>query len=278
MMINFFNQQYRLKGGKLREITNLNQIVSEIKFFENQAIVSYWEIGKRLAQAKEQVPHGGWYDWINENLRYSEDTVENLMRIYREFPKTESIRDLTYTKLVALFPLEQEERKEFMEENNVSEMTVRELKSEVKEWKEESERQKQANETLIKQIEEKQEPQIIEKEVIKEVTKEPNDYQEIKRENEKLRNRLEKAKQSEKEALSKLNEQETKKKITTDAMAFAFDVDSFIKKVGGLVYLTDYIKDLPAHEKQMFENSIERLDEFAANIKHKYKERVGFNG
>ena len=37
----------------MNELVNLDQIVSEIKFFENQAVVSYWEIGKRLSQAKE---------------------------------------------------------------------------------------------------------------------------------------------------------------------------------------------------------------------------------
>lgn len=38
----------------MNEIVSLDQVVSEIKFFENQAVVSYWEIGKRLKKAKEQ--------------------------------------------------------------------------------------------------------------------------------------------------------------------------------------------------------------------------------
>ena len=86
----------------MNEIVSLDQVVSEIKFFENQAVVSYWEIGKRLAQAKEQVGYGNWDNWLSENLNYSKSMADKLIRVSEEIKDSQLIAKLNFTQLLAL--------------------------------------------------------------------------------------------------------------------------------------------------------------------------------
>ncbi|MCW6701449.1 DUF3102 domain-containing protein [Anaerococcus sp. NML200537] len=171
------------------EITNLNQIVAEIKFFENQAVVSYWEIGKRLSQAKEQVNHGEWMDWVSNNLGYSQRTTNSLMKVYKEIPNSQAIANLSYTKVVNILSLPEEDRQNFIDSHEVEDMTTRQLQAEIKEYKEGlEEKEKQLEESAAankrladKVIElEQREPEIIEKEVI------PEDYKDLQDELKEL--------------------------------------------------------------------------------------------
>jgi len=50
------------------------------------------EAGKLLIQAKEQVPHGGWLPWLNENCECSERSARTYMRVARELPNIEGNR------------------------------------------------------------------------------------------------------------------------------------------------------------------------------------------
>lgn len=179
----------------MNEITNLNQLVSEIKFFENQAVVSYREIGKRLSQAKEQVGHGDWNKWIDENLGYTYRTAHRLITVYEEYPNMTSLSHLNMTQALALTSIKDEEdRQDFIDKNPVEDMTTRQLQAEIKEYKEAKEREtrelqnkinqkdlelndvKASNERLAYELDKamEYEPEVIEKEVVIEV--EPDDY------------------------------------------------------------------------------------------------------
>lgn len=107
-------------------------------------IMSSIEIGKKLCEAKELVNFGEWGDWLKEKVNYSQDTANNLMRIYREygndqldiFSNSETFQKLGYSQAVTLFAIPKEDRAEFIEQNEVDEnTTIRELKEEVEKWK-----------------------------------------------------------------------------------------------------------------------------------------------
>lgn len=115
------------------------------------------EIGKRLIEAKEQVGHGEWGKWLQENVEYSQSTANRLMQIYNEYgTNSAALHNLSYSKAIALLGMEAEEREAFMEDNDVENMSSRELQKLVK--------QKQK---LEKQLEKqsKESEKIIEKEV-----------------------------------------------------------------------------------------------------------------
>ncbi|WP_105300953.1 DUF3102 domain-containing protein [Anaerococcus marasmi] len=278
----------------MNELTSLSQIVSEIKFFENQAVVSYWEIGKRLSQAKEKVGHGEWMNWVNDNLGYSQRTTNSLMKVYKEIPNSQAIANLSYTKVVNILSLPEEVRQDFIEKHEVEDMTTRELQAEIKKYKESlkakeeelnnvnscynslsivAKNREEENERLREDLrQEREKPaEVIEKEVIKEVV--PDDYDltkaQLENANKKL-DRLMQANQSLKEkeklAMSKLESEQANKKIVEDVSGFHYKIAGFIQDVGGLLYLTEYLDDIPKENKKLFLDSAKYLREFSEQL------------
>ncbi|WP_243344592.1 DUF3102 domain-containing protein [Anaerococcus sp. AGMB09787] len=289
----------------MNELVSLNQIVSEIRFFENQAVVSYWEIGKRLSQAKEQVEHGEWKSWIDDNLGYSQETARKLIKIYDEFPNSTTLWNLTFTKALALTSIkDEEERQDFIEKHDVEDMTTRKLQAEIKKYKrslEETENELEAAKAGLEfkdgQIEKysteknrlsaelelakmnKVEPEIIEKEVIKEVV--PDDYEltkvQLENANKKLARLMDinqSLKEKEKLAMSKLESEQANKKIVEDVSGFHYKIAGFIQEVGGLLYLTEYLDDIPKDNKKLFLDSAKYLREFSEQLYKNIEEHL----
>jgi chromosome segregation ATPase len=124
-------------------------IAAEIRFIDSQArqyvLQSAIEIGKRLIEAKGQVAHGEWGKWLEDNVSYSQSSANNFMRVAEEYENNQSLANLSYTQAVALLALPAEEREAFASENNVSEMSSRELQAAIRKQQE-----------LQKQVEEEQ--------------------------------------------------------------------------------------------------------------------------
>lgn len=281
----------------MNELVSLNQIVSEIKFFENQATESFWEIGKRLSIAREQVNHGEWLDWVDRNLGYSKSTTYNLIKVYKENPNFQALGNLSFNKALALTSIKDEEdRQDFIEKHDVEDMTTRKLQAEIKKYKrslEETEDELKAAKVGLEfkdgQIEKystessrlsaelelakrnKPEPQIIEKEVIKEIV--PDDYELTKAQLENAHKKLDKLmqanqslKEKEKLAMSKLESEQANKKIVEDVSGFHYKIAGFIQDVGGLLYLTEYLDDIPKENKKLFLDSARYLREFSEQL------------
>ena len=276
----------------MNELVSLNQIVSEIKFFENQAVVSYWEIGKRLSQAKEQVGHGNWYSWIDENLGYTPETARKLMKISNEISNPNTYCDLSFSKVLALTSIkDEEERQDFIEKHDVEDMTTRNLQAEIKKYKRSLEEAENKLDEIVKekdeqigelrvsnnslygelQIEKSRSPEVIEKEVIKEVV--PDDYELTKAQLENANKKLDRLiqanqslKEKEKLAMSKLESEQANKKIVEDVSGFHYKIAGFIQDVGGLLYLTEYLDDIPKENKKLFLDSAKYLREFSEQL------------
>lgn len=140
--------------------SNLGQIEAEIVILKHQTAQNIIEIGKRLIQAKEMLPHGKWGKWLEEKVEFSDRTARRFMHAANEFSNWTSLSDLPPTKIFALLDVPKEEREEFIRENKVDEMTTRELQQVIKEKKE--------LEHQLEQLKNRP-PEVIEKEVIKEV-------------------------------------------------------------------------------------------------------------
>lgn len=120
-------------------VTLIQEIVSiktdTLRFLEatvSQVNRNAFEIGKRLCNLKESCQHGEWLAALAQ-VDYSEDTAQRMMRIYREYdPNVPTFQNLNYSQLVALFPVPVSERKEFIEENGVKNLSVSEIKKLIK--------------------------------------------------------------------------------------------------------------------------------------------------
>lgn len=118
-------------------------ITQEINFYKFQAGTAIIEIGKRLCEAKQCLPHGKWGEWLQNEVEFSERTAQNFMRIAKEYKNPQLLADMgnSATKALLLLSLPAEEREEFVgeaheingEEKTVAEMTSREVEQLMKE-------------------------------------------------------------------------------------------------------------------------------------------------
>lgn len=123
-------------------------IAAEINVIKEHAakvvISSAIEIGKRLVEAKSMVEHGQWGKWLAEKVDYSQSTANNMMKLYQEYgtgevnlfdnwTNSEAFGKLTYSQHLALLALPFGERAEFAEQNQVENMSTRELEKAIRE-------------------------------------------------------------------------------------------------------------------------------------------------
>ena len=210
------------------------------------------------------------------------------MQIGREFSNTTSLSHLGSTKLFLLAGLDEEDRQEVMKENNIEDMTSRELEQVVKEKKEikkklqeeqefSNELQKEIKEkerqiaALQNEIENIQVPQkeIIEKEVVKEVVpqKLTLEKQALEKELETLRKRAEKAENT----LSriKLDKEINQDKVYSDTRLehLLVNIKDFLDKASKYTYLKDELQKIPPQNKKILESKINEVESWTILMK-----------
>ena len=103
------------------------------------------EIGKRLIQAKSLLKHGEWINWLNDNFQLSYPSATKFIKCAERFPNVASVQGLNSTQLMALLALPKADTEIFIEQKissgtPVSDMSVRTLRKEIKQWKAEKEK------------------------------------------------------------------------------------------------------------------------------------------
>ena len=153
------------------------------------------EIGRRLTEAKLLVNHGEWGKWLEEKVDYSKSTANNLMKIFEEYgadqlsllgsnAKSQAIGELSYTQAITLLGIHDSgEREKFIEENNMEDMSTRELKKAIDELN----KAKSEKEALEKELKDLKSKSKAEKDKLKEAAKKNEEIaKELKEEANKL--------------------------------------------------------------------------------------------
>lgn len=142
--------------NELTEVRTLEIVAAEIRSYTWSMLTNIIEIGRRLTEAKEMLPHGEFINWCTENFGYSRSQTNNFMRLYDAYGSeqkslfgaelnVQTFGHLNYSKALALLALSSpEEREEFVETHDVDNMTTRELQQAIKEKEEAEARAKQA--------------------------------------------------------------------------------------------------------------------------------------
>lgn len=158
-----FEEIAEMSFEEMESETRLQQLAVEIVTFDRQAKITAVscaiEIGERLLEAKELVPHGEWGNWLKKNVNYSQSTANNFMRLYKEYgndqgslfttlTNSQTIMNLDVSKALALTVLPPEEREEFVSEHDVESMSTRDLKEALQENKELKRQQQQLKHLL----------------------------------------------------------------------------------------------------------------------------------
>lgn len=128
---------------------NIETVTQEILDLKQDAGNTILTIGRRLIEAKEMLPHGEWLPWLTERVEFSERTAQDFMRLAREWSNPQTFADLGPGKALAILALPKDEREQFIAESHdvdgekkrVAEMSVRDLKKEVKSKKERARRE-----------------------------------------------------------------------------------------------------------------------------------------
>ena len=115
------------------EVRNIETITGEILDAKRTGGEAILTIGRCLIEAKGMLPHGEWLPWLNERVEFSERTARNFMRLAREWTNRQTLADLGASKALTLLALPPEEREQFMDENNVIDMSARQLEQAIKE-------------------------------------------------------------------------------------------------------------------------------------------------
>ncbi len=204
------------------------QIALEINIIKDQTrkllIYNSIEIGRRLVEAKEIVDHGEWGKWLENEVSYSKSTANNLMKIFKEYGadqinligdnlKSQTFGDLSYSQAVVLLGIAPEEREAFVKENNINEMSTRELKKVIAEKKKLEEKLKNKEQELenknkeMNELEKAFNSNVEEKNRNEEKNQELNEkLEEAMRELEEVKNRPEEVKTEIKVEISDIEE------------------------------------------------------------------------
>lgn len=186
------------------EPATLEQLTLEVKFYLGQTAQNIIEVGKRLTQAKELVPHGDFGSWLEKNFSLSQPTASRFMRCAERFANYSTLNNFNSSQLITMLELPADETKAFIEAKAaagtpVEDMTVKKLREEVQQWKDKAEKATEDNErgktynvairkdrdrlkTALYEAEQKlqKQPQVI--------IQPPDDYEQVKQDLAKLRN------------------------------------------------------------------------------------------
>lgn len=120
----------------------LSVIVSEILTIERNvysvALDGAIQIGQRLHEAKAQVEHGDWENWCKQNLNYSHSQATRFMKIATEYgdenspySKIATSQDFSISKALELLKVPEDEVENFVENNDIENDSVRELREKI---------------------------------------------------------------------------------------------------------------------------------------------------
>lgn len=119
-------------------------LAAEIRALTASMLANIIEIGRRMCQAKEILPHGQFGEWVKNETGYSQSTANNFMKLFQEYGapqeslfgaevNSQTFGNLPYSKALALLAVPAEEREDFARNNHVEEMSTRELQQAIKE-------------------------------------------------------------------------------------------------------------------------------------------------
>ena len=130
---------------------------SEIRYLSAQAkSMTVWfgvEIGKRLAEAKEMVGHGGWLEFLKTETEFSSSSANRFMQIAREYGNKASnfptLGNLSVSNALRLLAVPEEEREEFAQAVDAEHISSRELDQAIRERDEARKALEEAQSTAI---------------------------------------------------------------------------------------------------------------------------------
>lgn len=269
---------------------NIEKTTAEILILKEQTAQNIVEIGKRLIAVKDNLQHGEFSEWLKERVDISHRTANNFMKVATTFSNSQAIANLGSTKLFLLAGLDEEDRQEVMKENNVEDMTTRQLEQAVREKKELKKRlddEQEYSNKLQKSIQEKEqaikdlqdkidkipvpEKEIIEKEVVKEVIPEKVIQEKalLKQQIEKQKQQLVEIQKRAEKAESTLKGIRLENNLAKDEVydnakldTLIYNINDFLNKNSKYTYLKEDLQHIPSKKRKFVEEKVNSIKEW----------------
>lgn len=114
---------------------NLAEKTAKVKILTAQTAENIIEIGKTLLEVKANLSYGEFQNWLENEINYSKSTAYNFMKVAKEFPDFHLVGNLGMKKLLALTGIEAESREKIINNNDLDNMTVKEVENVVEDEK-----------------------------------------------------------------------------------------------------------------------------------------------
>lgn len=138
------------------------RVITETRFYMGASAEAMLEAGKRLILIKEHEQHGGFLSALDK-IGLEPRTAQKMMQAAAKFSNAPTMAHLGKTKMLELMAEADDDIQELADGgtlagktlDEIDRMTVRELKSALRQSREESAQNKETNETLLKKKDEK---------------------------------------------------------------------------------------------------------------------------
>ena len=123
-------------------LTPIAVLAEEARIYSESMAMNMLNLGRVFTEAKKQVAHGEWGDWVQRYSGMSARSAQQLMAIYSRFGDKPAFAGVEKSKMYKMLALPEGTEEAFAEKNDLSTMTSREVEEAVKRVRE------QANEEI----------------------------------------------------------------------------------------------------------------------------------
>lgn len=113
-------------------LTPIALLAEEARVYSENIAMNMLNLGRVFIEAKKQVSHGAWGEWVATNAGMSARTAQQLMQCYQRFGENAHFARLDKSKMYKMLQLPEGTEERFAEEYDIENMTSREVEEAVR--------------------------------------------------------------------------------------------------------------------------------------------------
>ena len=114
------------------DLALLDTLAAEARAYAENAVMNMLSLGRVLSQAKDMLPHGQFMPWIENEVGISHRYGEHYIKCYHVYGNNPEYAKLGKSKLIKMLALPAGTQEAFIAENDVENMSAREVEEAVK--------------------------------------------------------------------------------------------------------------------------------------------------
>lgn len=118
--------------GAVSDISQLEGLAAQARVYSENLAMNMFQLGRVYTEAKKLVRHGEWAEWLRDNSGMSERSAQQLMAVYARFGEQSQFMNLEKSKLFKMLSLPSGQEEAFIADNDLENMTSREVEAAVK--------------------------------------------------------------------------------------------------------------------------------------------------